>query len=246
VGYLKQIKILIKLGNISLPMLESSVPNHIAIILDGNRRYARKLGIPQLKGHEKGFNKIKELLEWCMELGVKELTLYCFSTENFNRDKKEVNYLFDLFRKKIEGFKKDKQIHDNKVKISVIGRISMFPEDMQKSMKEIMEMTKDYGNYKLNLALAYGGRSEIVDAVKRLVKEGKEISEESITSSLYLPDDVDLMIRPGGEKRLSNFLLWQNSYSELYFSDKLWPEFSKDDLREAVEWFKSRERRMGK
>ena len=173
-------------------MPESNAPKHIAVILDGNRRYAKKLGIPQFKGHEKGFNKIKDMLGWCIDLGVKELTLYCFSTENFNRDKKEVDYLFDLFRKKIDGFKKDKQIHDNKVKISVIGRISMFPQDMQKSMKEIMEMTKDYGNYELNLALAYGGRSEIVDAVIKLVKGGKEISEESITSSLYLPDNVDL------------------------------------------------------
>ena len=227
-------------------MPENNAPTHIAIILDGNRRYAKKLGIPQFMGHEKGFNKIKETLGWCMELGVKELTLYCFSTENFKRDKKEVDYLFDLFRKKIGDFKKDKQIHDNKVKISIIGRISMFPEDMQKQMKEIMAMTKDYGKYKLNLALAYGGRSEIVDAVKGLVKERKEISEESITSSLYLQDNVDLMIRPGGEKRLSNFLLWQNSYAELYFSDKLWPDFSKEDLKEAVEWFKGRERRMGK
>ena len=223
------------------------VPKHIAIILDGNRRYAKKLGIPTFKGHEKGFNKIKDLLQWCMDLGVKEVTLYCFSTENFNRDKKEVDYLFDLFRKKIGDFKKDKQIHDNKVRISFVGRMSMFPEDMQKKMKEVMDSTKEYDRYRLNLALGYGGRSEIVDAVKRLIAKGvREVDENAITENLYLPDDVDLMIRPGGEKRLSNFLLWQNSYSELYFLDKMWPEFEKEDLVKAVEWFKGRERRIGK
>jgi len=224
---------------------ESNVPRHIAIILDGNRRYAKRLGIPKFKGHEKGFGKIKELLGWCIELEVKELTLYCFSTENFKRDKKEVDYLFDLFRKKIDGFRDDKLINDKKVRISVIGRIFMFPKDMQEKMKETMEKTKDYGNFKLNLALAYGGRSEIVDAVKRLVSSGKDVSEEGISENLYLPDDVDLLIRPGGEQRLSNFLLWQASYAELYFCDKLWPEFSKEDLISAVEWFKGRERRFG-
>lgn len=227
-----------------MPEIEK-IPSHIALVLDGNRRYAKKIGIPEFKGHEKGFNKIKEVLEWCIELGVKELTLYCFSTENFKRDKKEVDYLFDLFRKKIDGFRDDKLINDKKVKVSVIGRVSMFPSDMQEKMKEVMEKTKDYGNFRLNLALAYGGRSEIVDAVKRLVSGGKEVSEESITKNLYLPDDVDLLIRPGGEHRLSNFLIWQNSYAELYFSDKLWPEFGKEDLIKAVEWFKERERRFG-
>ena len=227
-------------------MAEDNVPKHIAVILDGNRRYAKKLGIPQFKGHEKGFAKIKEVLEWSMELGIKEVTLYCFSTENFKRDKKEVDYLFDLFRNKIGDFKKDKLIHDNKVKICVVGRVSMFPEDMQKQMNEIMEMTKDYSDYRLNLALAYGGRGEIVDAVKKLIAKGvKEIDEDEMKENLYLSDDVDLMIRPGGEHRLSNFLLWQSSYAELYFSDKLWPEFSKEELVKAVEWFKERKRRYG-
>jgi tritrans,polycis-undecaprenyl-diphosphate synthase [geranylgeranyl-diphosphate specific] len=226
-------------------MEEVNVPRHIAVILDGNRRYAKKAGIPKFKGHEKGFNKIKELLEWCTELGIKEATLYCFSTENFKRDKEEVDYLFNLFRKNIGSFKKDKTVHDKKVKISVIGRISMFPEDMQKEMKEVMEATKDYSDYKLNLALGYGGRSEIVDAVKRIVNKGQDINEDVIKDNLYLSNDVDLLIRPGGEKRLSNFLLWQNSYAELWFSEKLWPEFSKEDLIKAVEWFKNRERRFG-
>ena len=123
----------------------------------------------------------------------------------------------------------------------------MFPKDMQKSMQEVMEATKDYNNYKLNLALAYGSRSEIVDAFKKIIKKGiKEIDESSIQENLYVPDDVDILIRPGGEKRLSNFLLWQNSYAEIFFIDKLWPEFEKEDLIKIIEEFKSRERRFGK
>lgn len=180
-----------------------NIPKHIAIILDGNRRYAKREGISKFKGHEKGFNKIKDLLSWCMEFSVKEVTLYCFSTENFNRDKEEVDYLFDLFRKKISEFSNDKIIHDNKIRISVIGRLSMFPLDMQQKMKEVMKKTAAYDKYKLNLALGYGGRSEIVDAFRKLVAAGKkEISEEDITSNLYLTDNVDLLIRPGGRKGL--------------------------------------------
>ena len=225
---------------------EGNVPKHVAVILDGNRRYAKKLGIAKFKGHEKGFNKIKELLEWCMELGIKEATLYCFSTENFNRNKEEVDYLFNLFRKRIGDFKKDKTIHDNKVKISVVGRISMFPEDMQKAMKEVMEATKDYDNYRLNLALAYGGRGEIVDAFKRIISKGvKDVDEGVIKENLYLADDVDLLIRPGGEKRLSNFLLWQMAYGEIVWVSKLWPELTKQDFIECIEEYKRRERRFG-
>ena len=227
-------------------MEEEKIPKHIAIILDGNRRWAKKVGLPKLKGHEKGFNKIREVLDWCVELGIKEITLYCFSTENFKRDKEEVDYLFNLFRKKIKDFEENKTIHDKKVKISVIGKISMFPEDMQKAMKEIMEKTKDYGNYKLNLALAYGGKAEIVDAFNKIISKGiKEIDENTIKENLYLTDDVDLMIRPGGEKRISNFLLWQNSYAELFFIDKFWPEFTKQDLIQIIQEFKKRERRFG-
>ena len=228
-------------------MEQGKIPKYIAIILDGNRRYAKKFGLPKLKGHEKGFNKIKDLLKWCTELGIKEATLYCFSTENFKRDKKEIDYLFDLFRKKIGDFKKDRTIHKNKVKISFIGRLSMFPKDMQKAMKDVMEATKNYDNYKLNLALAYGSRNEIVDAFKKIMSKGiKEIDENVVKENLYLPDDVDILIRPGGEKRLSNFLLWQSAYTELIFIEKLWPEFTKKDLIWCIEEYNRRERRFGK
>ncbi len=228
-------------------MKQSKIPAHICIILDGNRRYAKKYGIPKFKGHEKGYNKIKDVLKWCVELGIKEVTLYCLSTENFKRSKEEVDYLFNLFRSRIGDFKKDKAIHGNKVKISFVGRLSAFPKDMQKSMQEVMEATKDYNNYRLNLALAYVSRSEIVDAVKKIISKNiKDINEEVIAENLYVPDDVDILIRPGGEKRLSNFLLWQNSYAEIFFIDKLWPEFEKEDLIRIIDEFNQRERRFGK
>ena len=228
-------------------MNQDNNPKHIAIVLDGNRRFAKKHGMPKLKGHEKGYNKINDVLKWCIGLGIKEVTLYCLSTENFERSREEVDYLFSLFRSRIGDFKKDKAIHGNKVRISFVGRLSMFPKDMQKSMQEVMEATKDYNNYKLNLALAYGSRSEIADAFKKIIKKGiKEIDENTIQENLYVPDDVDILIRPGGEKRLSNFLLWQNSYAEIFFIDKLWPEFEKEDLIKIIEEFKSRERRFGK
>jgi len=219
----------------------------VAIILDGNRRYAKKLGIPKFSGHEKGMGKIKELLRWCIELKIREVTLYCFSTENFKREKEEVEYLFELFKRKVRDFKKEKLIHDNKVKVTVIGRIEMFPKEMQNEMREIIQITKDYKNYKLNLAMAYGGRAEIVDSFKRIIAKGiKKIDEETIRNNLYLPSDVDLLIRPGGEKRLSNFLLWQMAYGEIIWVDKLWPEFTKDDFIACINEFQRRERRFGK
>ncbi len=225
----------------------NNVPKHLAVILDGNRRYAEKTGIPKFKAHEKGFNKIKKLLEWCVELGIKEVTLYCFSTENFKRDEEEVNYLFGLIRRNINDFKKNKLVRDKKIKISIIGRISMFPEDIQKIMKEIIEATKNHSEYKLNLALGYGGRSEIVDAFKKMISKGiKEPDENIVRENLYLSSDVDLLIRPGGEKRLSNFLLFQNAYSELVFVNTLWPEFTKTDFINCINEYKKRKKRFGK
>jgi undecaprenyl diphosphate synthase len=221
-------------------------PKHIAIILDGNRRWAKQRHIPSSKGHSKGFENILELMEWVKELSIKESTLYCFSTENFNRRKEEVDYLFNLMRKKIKGLDKpDSKIHKNKIKVSFIGKLSMFPEDLQQEMKILMEHTAHYDDYILNLAMAYGSKDEIVQALKKVVENGKDINEEAINEGLYLSSDVDLLIRPGGEKRLSNFLLWQSCYAELWFTDKLWPEFSKEDLIDAVEWFNKRDRRFG-
>ena len=232
----------------------SKIPKHIAIILDGNRRFAKKLGLKPWKGHELGMKKLEELFNWCTELGVKELTLYSFSTENFSRSKDEINFLFGLFKKKFSELKKEEGIIKNNVRINVIGRTEMFPADMQKSMLEAVEKTK--GNRKLivNFALAYGGRQEIEDVFKRIAKDissgklkSEDINENLIKQNLYMQSEPDLVIRPGGEIRTSNFLIWQSAYSEwIFLKDKLWPEFTKKDLENCIKEYGKRERRFGK
>ena len=229
-------------------MNKNNNPEHIAIILDGNRRYAIKSGLKPWEGHKSGFKKIEDILDWSKELDIKELTLYCFSTENFNRDKMEVKYLFDLFRNRINDLMNDARIHENKVRIRIIGRIDLFPKDMQEKMQEIMEKTSGYDKFKLNLCMAYGGRQEIVDAVRKIVASNikpESIDEELLSKNMYLESCPDLLIRPGGEKRLSNFLTWESIYSELFFLDKLWPEMTKEDLADIIKEFKKRERRFG-
>ncbi|MFH1641884.1 MAG: polyprenyl diphosphate synthase [Nanoarchaeota archaeon] len=222
---------------------------HIAIILDGNRRWAKKKKLPAFEGHRRGFDKIKDLLAWCIELNIKQITLYCFSTENFGRKKKEINSLFSLFRKHFITFSKNEIIEKNKVRINIIGRISMFPKDMQKMMIDVMEKTKKNKKFQINLALGYGGRAEIIDSVKDILKDKKininNLSEKLISNHLYLADEPDVLIRPGGEKRLSNFLTWQSVYTELFFLDKFWPDFTKKDLRSCINDYKKRQRRLG-
>ncbi len=230
--------------------MASKVPRHIGIILDGNRRYAKRLGLQPWKGHEFGIRKLEELLEWCMELGIKELTLYSFSTENFKRAKKEINFLFGLFKKKFEDMKNGKGIAKNNVKINVIGRLGMFPADVRKAMLEVAAKTKNNKKLTVNFALAYGGRQEIVDSFRKILKNSPsinpgKINEKLITQNLYLKSEPDLVIRPGGEVRTSNFLTWQSIYSEWFFVDKLWPEFTKKDLIKCIEEFRKRERRFG-
>ena len=230
---------------------------HIGVILDGNRRYAKKNNIHAWEGHKEGAKKIDELIEWCKEIKIKELTLYAFSIENFERPEKEKAVLFNLFRAKIKKLKKDKKIEEDKIGINFIGRLDMFPKDIYEGMQELMERTKNNNNnnnkFKINFAMAYGGRQEIVDAVKKIsnsVKKGElkeeEIDEKVVGENIYLSDEPDLIIRPGGERRVSNFLIWQSYYSEWYFTDKLWPEFTKEDFVDAVKDFKNRERRFGR
>ena len=229
----------------------SKAPKHIAIVLDGNRRYAKKLGLQPWKGHEFGLKKLEDLFEWCQELGVKELTLYIFSTENFKRAKNEVSYLFNLFKQEVDKIKKKKGVFKDSIRFNFIGRINMFPKAMRKSMLDIVKKTGKNNNFTVNFAMAYGGRQEIVDAVNSIIKkvQNKEIpnkiDENTITKHLYLQSEPELVIRPGGEKRISNFLIWQSSYSELIFIDKLWPEFTKEDLVKCLGEFKKRERRFG-
>ena len=229
------------------------VPKHIAIILDGNRRFANKLSLRPWKGHEFGIKKLKDLLNWCQELGIKELTLYTFSTENFNRTKAEIEFLFTIFKREINNMTHRKDIFKNKIKINVIGRLYMFPNSIRQAMLELMEKTKKHEGFIVNFAMAYGGRQEITDAVKKIVKKFKEnkikinsINEKLITNNLYLKSEPDLVIRPGGEVRTSNFLTWQSVYSEFEFIDKLWPEFTKEDLIKCIEAYNKRERRFGK
>ena len=229
----------------------SKVPKKIAIILDGNRRFAKKLGLQPWKGHEYGMKKLEELFRWCLELGIKELTLYSFSTENFNRAKNEIDFLFGLFKKKFDEIRKGRDIFKNEVRVNVIGRSYMFPKDIQKAMAEVAEKTKNNRKLTVNFALAYGGRQEIVDSFKRIIKNNPninpdKINEMLITQNLYLQSEPDMVIRPGGEMRTSNFLTWQSVYSEWIFIDKFWPEFTKKDLIECIEEFNRRERRYGK
>lgn len=232
--------------------MASKVPRHIAIILDGNRRYARKLGMRPWKGHEFGIKKLEQLLRWCRELGVRELTLYSFSTENFKRSKQEREFLFNIFKKEFNNMKYRDDIFRNKIRINVIGRLRMFPKSIRKSMLDIMEKTRNHDRFAVNFAMAYGGRQEITDAARKIAQDIKnnkikikDINENTITKNLYLKSEPDLVIRPGGEVRTSNFLTWQSAYSEWLFIKKLWPEFTKKDLIKGIREFKRRERRFG-
>jgi len=220
-----------------------SIPNHLAIIIDGNRRWAKKRGLYSFEGHKKGFDNMVRIGEWCLKKGVKILTLYCFSTENWNRSKAEVSYLMRLLakglsKKNIEKFNKDG------VKVQVIGQRERLPKFLQKAIKTAEEKTKNNKRGVLNLAISYGGRAEIVEAVKKI--KGP-ITEKAINDNLWtagLPDP-DLIIRTSGEQRLSNFLTWQSVYSELYFPKKYWPEFTEKDLEKAFENYSLRQRRFG-
>jgi tritrans,polycis-undecaprenyl-diphosphate synthase [geranylgeranyl-diphosphate specific] len=234
-------------------LFKMSVPKHIAIILDGNRRFSKRLMMKPWKGHEWGAKKVEALLDWCKELDIKELTLYAFSVENFNRPKEEFDYLMDLFRKEFDRIRGDERIDLNKIRINFIGRISMFPKDIQDSMRSLMDKTRIYSDHIINFAMGYGGRTEVVDAARKIAEQVRsgnldldKINEETFAKCLYMDDEPDLVIRTGGDKRTSNFLIWQANYAEWFFLEKLWPEFEKEDLIKVIEEYKIRERRFGK
>lgn len=233
--------------------MESSVPKHIGIILDGNRRFAKRLMMKPWKGHEWGAEKVEKLFEWVVDLGIKELTLYAFSIENFNRPKQEFDFLMNLFEKEFIKLFNDERLMEKSIRVNFIGRLNMFPESLQTAMSNLVEKTKNNNKHLINIALAYGGRAEIIDATKKIaeqVKQGKldinSINESVFQKGLYIESEPDLIIRTSGEKRTSGFLLWQGSYAEFYFIDKMWPEFSKEDLVQAIEDYGKRERRFGK
>lgn len=234
----------------------AEMPEHIGAILDGNRRWASEHSMPPWAGHKFGADKVEDLLNWCLDLKVKTITLYVFSTENFDRPDNEVQEIMNLCNERLKIVFSNERIHKNKVKIRAIGRINLLPESTQKLIHAIEERTKEYDQYYLNLALAYGGRAEIVDAMKKIaekIKIGKidanEIDEGVIEEHLYtahLPkSEPDLIIRTSGEERLSGFLLWQGAYSELCFVDVFWPDFRRIDLWRAIRTYQQRERRFG-
>jgi undecaprenyl diphosphate synthase len=228
------------------------IPKHIAIIMDGNGRWARQKGLIRIRGHEKGTESVREITRECAKKHLKQLTLYAFSSENWKRPKREVNLLMKLLKEYL--IKERKEIEENNIKLTAIGRINELPEDVQRELAISMEESKNNTGMVLCLALNYGGRTEIVDAAKeimRKVKEGKlrldEITEETFREHMYMPDmqDPDLLIRTGGEMRISNFLLWEVSYAELWVTPVYWPDFRKTHLEEAIRDYANRERRFG-
>jgi tritrans,polycis-undecaprenyl-diphosphate synthase [geranylgeranyl-diphosphate specific] len=231
-------------------------PEHIAIILDGNRRWASEKALQPWFGHERGAEKVEQLLDWCLKLNVKSITLYAFSTENFNRSREEVEEIMRIAEEEFRRILTDERIHKNKVRVKVIGRLNLLPESLQQLVMDVEKATQGYNEHFLNIAFAYGGRAEIVDAAIQIaenVRLGKlniqSIDEDLFEKYLYtshMPkQDPDLIIRTSGEERLSGFLLWQSAYSELCFLDVYWPDFRLIDLLRAVRTFQKRKRRFG-
>jgi len=233
-------------------------PIHLGLIPDGNRRCAKRLLKQPWKGHEWGISKIKTVFEWCRELGIKTITFYALSLENMDkRPKRELDFLFNLARKETRDILENNEnfVHKYKIRVRFIGRLKRLPGDLQENMKKIEKMTKDYKNYIINFAIAYGGRQEMVDACRTIafnVAKGRlkpsAITESVIKHNLYTNGgtDPDLIIRTGGEKRLSNFLLFQSAYSEFAFIDSFWPNLKKKEFVSAIKDFSCRERRFGK
>jgi len=225
------------------------IPIHLGIIIDGNRRWAAKEGSSSFRGHKKGLDNVQRIGERVNELGVKILTLYAFSTENWKRPKKEVSYLIKLLGQAF-GKKNIRKLHQKEIKVQAIGQKERLPRPLQKKIKEAEKLTQNNKKGILNLAVSYGGRSEIIQAVKNIIKKKispNKITEDLINKNLWTADlpYPDFIIRTGGEKRLSNFLTWQSAYSELYFTKKLWPEFTEKDLNKALLDFSRRHRRFG-
>lgn len=222
------------------------IPHHLGIILDGNRRWAKERNLPFFDGHRKGLEQVKKIITHCQKRGIKELTLFVFSSENWNRDEKEVSFLMNLAKEfLINGLNKYK---NQGAKIKLIGQKERLPRELQEKISQIENETKDNKGIQINLALSYGGRAEILEAIKKIIKlkiDPDKITEETIRENLWT-SDVDLIIRTGKEQRLSNFLLWQAAYSEFYFCEKMWPDFTEEDLDKALLNYSKRQRRFGR
>jgi len=230
------------------------VPKHVGIIVDGNRRFARKVLNHPFKGHEEGSKKVELLIDWAKEMGIKELTLYVFSMQNFQRPKEEVDYLFELFVRKFKELsEKEEKLKEKGIKINFVGRMYLFPKNVQESALALKEKTKNNSELAVNFAFGYGGREEIVDAVRKIaekVKKGElsaeDINEDVFEDCLYNASRPDIIIRTSGERRISNFLSFQGAYSEIFFIDKLFPEIEKEDFVGIINDFKARDRRFGR
>ena len=232
---------------------KDNLPKHLAIIMDGNGRWAKKKGYLRALGHESGTKSVREVVETCAKLGIENLTLYAFSTENWNRPKLEVKLLMNILINSLQD--ELKTLNDNNIRLNSIGNLSLLPKSAQKKLQEVIETTKNNSRMVLTLALSYGSREELINVVKNISNKVKNniisidsIDESIINQHLYTQDlpEVDLLIRTSGEHRISNFLLWQIAYAELYFTDVLWPDFKEDDLYEAIISYQKRERRFGK
>ena len=231
------------------------MPKHVAIIMDGNRRYSKLQGnIDVVKGHEIGVDTLEKVLDWSIELGIEIITVYAFSTENFNRPQHEVEGLMNLFVKNFKRLVDHEKIHKNEVKVKVVGRTELIPESVREAIKEAEDATAKYNKRLFNIAIGYDGRLEIIDSFKKIIADvqaGKitidDVDEELVSKNLYTGGlaDPNLIIRTSGEERLSGFLLWQSSYSELYFCETLWPELRKVDFIRAIRSYQARDRRFG-
>ncbi|MHA7056028.1 isoprenyl transferase [Aquimarina sp. M1] len=238
---------------INKDQLNTNIPKHVAIIMDGNGRWAKKKGLFRAMGHENGTKAVREAVEGAAEIGIKYLTLYAFSTENWNRPRLEVETLMKLL---VSSLKKEiKTLQKNNIRLNAIGNLQALPEKARKELLEVIEKTKDNKHMTLSLALSYGSREELIKTIQEISNKVKNnvlsphlINEAVINEHLYTKNlpDVDLLIRTSGEQRISNFLLWQIAYAELYFTKILWPDFKKTDLFEAILNYQQRERRFGK
>lgn len=231
------------------------IPRHVGIIMDGNRRFAARLGLDPAAGHLLGRRKLEEVLRWCLELKIRCLTVYAFSTENFERARDEIDLLMQLFERNYREMADHPEVHQHKIRVRTLGRVELLPPEVQEAARLAEERTRDYDQYFFNVAVAYGGREELLSAFRRIAHEIKDngmkpedVTEELIAQHLYtqgLPDP-DLILRTSGEERISNFLLWQAAYSELYFADVYWPALRKKDFLKAIESYQMRQRRYGK
>lgn len=231
---------------------KSNVPQHVAIIMDGNGRWAKARGWPRLKGHQEGANSLRAILRACREHGVKYLTVYAFSSENWVRPKSEVSGLMNLLKTFLR--KQEHELHENKVRLRMIGRMEDLPAAVQTELQRVIAATAQYTEHQLILALSYGARAEITEACRRIARQARagqldveKITEQTVAEQLYLPDvpNPDLLIRTSGEMRLSNFLLWQISYSEIYVTDVFWPDFREAQFAAALQDYTQRHRRFG-